>query len=360
MEKVIVVLYGVGAMASRIAKFLLEKEGIEIVGVIDVAKNKVGRDLGEILGLYRKLGIVVSNDPDEVFSRVKADITVHATTSFLKQVYPQIAKVLEHEVNVVSTCEELVYPYLTEPKLAQKLDELAKEHGVTVLGTGINPGFLMDTLAIALTGVCQKVERVKVKRIINAMTRRRSFQEKIGAGLSVKEFGNRIERKTITGHVGLEQSISLIASALGWKLDKIEVDPVEPVVAKAPVESEAIRVEPDQVAGLKQCSRGIIGRMDVVALEFQAYMGAEEEHDSISIDGVPGLHIKIAPCVHGDVGTVAIIVNSIPKVINAPPGLVTMKDLPIPSAALKDMRNYIGNACVCEDLSSVVQKKCRI
>jgi len=341
MEKVRVILYGVGTMGSYIAKFLLEKEGVEIVGAIDVAEDKVGKDLSEILGLNKELGVVVSNDPDVVFSTVKADIMVHATVSFLKQVYPHIAKAVGHGVSVVSTCEELAYPYITEPKLAQKLDELAKGHGVTVLGTGINPGFIMDTLAITLTGVCQKVEKIKAVRIVNAATRRGPFQKKIGAGLSVKEFRDRIERKTITGHVGLEQSVSMIASALGWKLDRIEVDPVEPVVAKTPAESEAIRVEPGQVAGLRQCYRGIMGGKEVITLDLQAYIGAEEEYDSISIEGTPSLHMRIAPCVHGDVGTGAIIVNSIPKVLKAPPGLVTMKDLPIPSAALKDMREYI-------------------
>lgn len=341
MEKVRVVLYGVGAVGSSIAKFLLQKEGAEIVGAIDVAEEKVGKDLGEVLGVGKRLGIAVSNDSDAVFSKVKADIMVHATASFLKQVYPQIAKALEHGVNVVSTCEELAYPYATEPELARKLDELAKENGVTVLGTGINPGFLMDTLVITLTGVCQNVERIKVTRVLNAATRRVSFQKKIGAGLPIKEFRNRIERRIMTGHVGLEQSISMIADALGWKLDEIEVDSVEPVVAKARVEGEAIQVELGHVAGLKQRARGVKEGKDVVTLDFHAYVGAEEEYDSITIEGVPSIYMKIAPCVHGDLGTVAMIVNSIPKVINAQPGLVTMKDLPVPSAVLKDMRRYI-------------------
>ena len=341
MEKVRVVLYGVGAVGSSIARFLLEKDGVEIVGAIDVAEDKVGKDLGEVLGVGKRLGIAVSNDPDAVFSKVKADVVVHATASFLKQVHPQIAKALEHGANLVSTCEELAYPYATEPELARKLDELAKEKGVTVLGTGINPGFLMDTLVITLTSVCQKVERIKVTRIINAATRRVPFQKKIGAGLPINEFRNRIERKIITGHVGLEQSISMIADALGWKLDGIEIDPVELVVAKTRVESEAIQVEPGQVAGLKQRARGVKEGKEVITLDFQAYMGAEEEYDSITIEGAPSIHMKIAPCVHGDLGTVAMITNSIPKVINAQPGLVIMKDLPIPSAVLKDMRKYV-------------------
>jgi hypothetical protein len=341
MNKIRVILYGVGAVGSRIAKFLLEKEGLEIVGAIDVAKDKVGRDLGEVLGIGKRLGVVAFDDVDATLSKVKADIAVHATSSFLKDVYPQLEGIIAHGVNVVSTCEELSYPYVTNPKLAKKMDDLAKKHEVTVLGTGINPGFLMDTLVITLTGVCQKVNKIKVTRLMNAGTRRIPFQKKIGAGLTVTEFKEKIEKKIITGHVGLEQSIAMIAEALGWKLDKIEIDPVEPVIAKTYVESEAIKVKPGQASGLRQKARGIKEGKETITLDFQAYIGAEEEYDSITIEGVPNINQKISPCVHGDFGTVAIIANSIPKVINAPPGLMTMKDLPIPSSALEDMRKYI-------------------
>jgi len=342
MENVRIILYGVGAMGTRIAKFLLKKKGVEIVGAIDVAKEKAGKDLGEILGIGKLLGIKVSNNPDDVLSRANADVVVHSTTSFLKQTYSQIAAAIKHGVNVVSTCEELSYPYATELELAEKLDKLAREHSVTVLGTGINPGFLMDTRVINLTSVCQEIEHIKATRIMNAATRRATFQKKIGAGLTVNEFKRRIEDETITGHVGLTQSIAMIANALKWKLDKIEVDPVEPVIAEIQVESEAVKVELGQVAGLKQCARGIREGKEVITLDFQAYLGAKEEYDAITIKGVPNVHEKIAPCIHGDSGTVAIIVNSIPKVMNATPGLVTMMDLPVPSAALEDMRNYFG------------------
>jgi len=341
MNKVRVVLYGVGAVGSRIAKFLLEKKGIEIVGAIDVAKDKVGKDLGEVLGIDKRLKVIVSDDVDAVLPNVKADIVVHATSSFLKDVYPQLEEVIAHGVNVVSTCEELSYPYVTNPELAKKLDELAKDHNVTVLGTGINPGFLMDTLVITLTGVCQKVNKIKVTRLMNAGTRRIPFQKKIGAGLTADEFKEKIEKKIITGHVGLEQSIAMIADALGWKLDKIEIDTVEPVIARKYVESEAIKVKPGQAAGLRQRARGIKEGKEAITLDFQAYIGAEEERDSITIEGEPNINQKISPCVHGDLGTVGIIANSIPKVINAPSGLVTMKELPIPSSTPEDMGKYI-------------------
>lgn len=341
MEKVKVVLYGVGAVGSLIAKHLLQKKGIEIVGAIDVAKEKVGRDLGEVLGISKHVGVIISSNTKAVLSKTKPNIVVHTTSSYLKDVFPQLAEIVKEAVNVVSTCEELSYPYLSEPKLAEKLDALAKKHQATVLGTGINPGFLMDTLVITLTAVCQKIEKIKAVRIMNAATRRVPFQKKIGASLTTEEFHKAIEKKVITGHVGLEQSISMIAAALVWRLERIKVDLVEPVIAKKPVRSEAIEVKAGYAAGLRQVARGYKKGKEVITLEFQAYIGAEEEYDSISIEGVPNVNQKITPCVHGDIGTVAMVVNAIPKVINASPGLVTMKDLPVPSAATENMCNFL-------------------
>jgi 4-hydroxy-tetrahydrodipicolinate reductase len=341
MEKIRVVCYGIGAVGSRIARFMLQKEGLQIVGAIDVDKKKVGRDLGDLLEINKKLGVVVSDDLDKVLSKASCDVVVHATSSYLKEVYQQIAPLSKYGVNVISTCEELSYPFLSEPDLAKKLDNLGLKYAMTFLGTGINPGFLMDTLVITLTGACQEIEKITAQRVMNAATRRVPFQKKIGAGLTVDEFKKKMDTREITGHVGLEQSIGMIAAALRWDLDKITVDTVEPVVAQRQVESDAIKVKKGQVAGLKQTARGVMKRKDAITLDFQAYIGAKDEHDSIVIEGLPPIHQTISPCVHGDHATVAMIVNMIPKVMNAHPGLLTMKDLPVPSAAIEDMRKYL-------------------
>ncbi len=341
MRKIKVILYGVGAVGSLIARFLLEKEGVDLVGAVDIAKDKVGKDLDEVLGIKQKLGIKVSSNVDAVLSKAKADIAIHTTSSFLKDTYPQIASIIKHGVKVISTCEELSYPYHTEPELAKKLNALTKKHNANVLGTGINPGFLMDTLVITLSAVCQKIEKIQAVRVMNAATRRLPFQKKIGAGLTAREFQEKIEDKQITGHVGLEQSIAMIADALAWKLSKITAESVEPVIAKKPVESKSIKVKAGEVAGLRQKAKGMMKNREVIVLDFQAYIGAEEEYDAITIDGVPNVKQKITPCVHGDIGTIAMVVNSIPKVINAPAGLLTMKDLPVPSAVLEDIRQYV-------------------
>ncbi|MDH7563736.1 MAG: hypothetical protein QHH24_02470 [Candidatus Bathyarchaeota archaeon] len=341
MKKVRVLLYGVGAVGSMIAKVLLEKKGVEIVGAIEVAGDKIGKDLGEVLGLQKKLEIKISKDLSVVVSRTKPDIAIHTTTSYLKDTYFQIASIVKHGINVVSTCEELSYPYLTEPKLAQQLGTLAKKHDVTVLGTGINPGFLMDTLVITLTAPCQKIEKIEAVRNMNAGTRRLPFQKKIGAGLTAQEFNRKIKNKKITGHVGLEQSIAMIAGALAWKLDSISVENAEPVIAEKTVESREIKVESGKVAGLRQMAKGFIGNKEVITLDFRAYIGVDEEYDAITITGFPNISQKIQPCVHGDIGTIAMVINSIPKVLNASAGLVTMKDLPVPSAATEEMTKYV-------------------
>ncbi|MEM4704237.1 MAG: hypothetical protein QXJ02_04135 [Candidatus Bathyarchaeia archaeon] len=342
MRKIKVGLYGIGVIGSMIGRYLLEKEGLSIVCAIDIAKDKIGKDLGQTLGSGKKLGITVSKNVNDAFSKAKPDVVIHATSSFLKETFPQIASIVKHGVNVVSTCEELSYPYTNEPQLANQLDKLAKKHDATVLGTGINPGFLMDALVIMLTAPCQKIDKIEATRVMDASTRRLPFQKKIGAGLTIKEFEEKINKKQITGHVGLEQSISMIAAALEWKLDKVVVEAVAPVIATKEVKSKEVNVEAGNVAGIRQKAKGIIYGKEAITLDFQAYIGAKEEYDSVNITGVPYIKQKIQPCVHGDIGTIAMVYNMIPKVLNAPSGLVTMKDLPIPCAVVNDVRKYVG------------------
>lgn len=334
-----VVLVGIGAIGSEIARLLLRKTGVSIVGAVDPAPDKAGRDLGDVIGVSEKLGVMVVKNVDEL--NVDADVAIHATTSFLDKAYPQIVELLEHGFNVISTCEELSYPYIVDEGLAKSLDEFARKHNVTILGTGINPGFIMDTLVIVLTAVCQDIRRINVERVMDAGRRRLQFQKKIGAGLTLEEFRRKISSGEITGHVGLRQSIALIADALRWKLDRIVEEPVKPILADREVASSFIIVKPGSVAGLNQIAYGMYRGEPVITLDFKAYIGASEEYDSIIIEGIPTIREKISPCIHGDIGTAAIVVNSIPKVLNAPPGLKTMKDLQIPSAVLEDMRLYI-------------------
>ncbi|RLE66020.1 MAG: dihydrodipicolinate reductase [Thermoprotei archaeon] len=328
MGNVRVVLYGVGAIGRLVAKTLYEKrKGVEIVGAIDIDVRKVGRDLGEIAGLGRCIGVKVSSDPDKVLEEAKPDVVILMTSSFLRKVYPQIITCLEHGSNVISTCEELSYPYIVDEELSRKIDEEARRRGLRVLGAGINPGFLMDLLPIVLTTPCLYVDKISVKRVIDASKRREPFQRKIGAGLAPEEFKRKIESGEITGHMGLPQSIALIAKALDWKLDEIKVKEPEPIIADKTVKTQFLEVEAGMVAGLEQAASGIISGEEKITLLFRASVSEQHGFDSIDIIGDPPIHFKTSPEVHGDTGTVGTIVNLIPGLLKAPPGLLTVVDL---------------------------------
>ena len=336
-----VLIYGVGSIGSRIVRLLLKKRGLKIVGAIDASPEKIGKDLGQVAGAERELGIIVSEDSDDLLSEVNANVAIHATSSFFRDVYPQITRLIMHGMNVISTCEELSYPHIVDETLASQLDDLARRHGVTVLGTGINPGFLMDTLPIILSATCQEIRHIRVERVIDASKRRLPFQKKIGVGLSPDEFKDMISKGRITGHVGLKQSISMIAEALKLDLEGIVEEQVKPIIADRIVKSRGVKVDKGRILGLMQVAHGIVDGESFITLIFKAYVGADE-YDSIKIDGVPEINQRISPCIHGDLATAAIVVNSIPKVINAPPGLKTMVDLQLPSAAISDIRSYLN------------------
>jgi len=338
-----VAFYGLGVISSSIARALLEKKGVEIVAAIDISEDKVGRDLGDVLGLPHKLGLIVEKDSKTTFSKTKPDIVIHATSSSLKQVCPQIRECIKAGANVISTCEELVFPHPKNKAIAEELDKLARNYEVAVLGAGINPGFLMDTLPITATGPCLEVKRIRVTRVMNSGRRRIPYQKKVGTGLTEKEFREKIERREITGHVGLGSSISMIADSLGWKLDDIVEMPPDPVLAEETTKTDYTTIMKGCVAGLRSTAYGILAGQKVIELEFVSHARVEEEYDLIEIHGTPNMRLRIEGGVHGDIGTMAMIINSIPKVINAPPGLHTMNRLPIPSATPVELNKYVNS-----------------
>ncbi len=321
--------YGLGPIGLAVVKQLAERKGFRSVGGIDIAEDKVDRDLGDVAGLGRRLRAKVSSDARAALKAAKPDVVVLCTSSSLKKVVPQIETVLKARVPIVSTTEEMAYPVGGNRRLARRIDELAKRFKVGVLGTGVNPGFTMDALPITLTGVCERVDAVFVDRVQDASVRRLPFQQKIGAGLTTEEFQARVDAGSVR-HVGLAESVSMIAGAMGWKLDRI-TDDIGPKVAEKRIASPFLTVDPGYVCGLVQDGIGYRDGRPVITLHMQAYLGAPESYDAVRIDGSPALSMKIAGGVHGDVATASMVVNSIPKVLAASAGFHTMRDLPIPS-----------------------------
>src|SRR5438445_1190946 len=233
----------------------------------------------------------------------------------------------EAESCIVSTCEELSYPFRTHPELAAKLDKEAKDWGVALVGTGVNPGFVMDKLVITLAAVSQRIEHAKALRIVDASKRRLPLQQKIGAGLSVEEFRAKVAEGVIK-HVGLPESVAMVADALGLAVDEI-TETIEPMVATERVQTEFLVVEAGQAAGVHQIARGLSGGKELIYLELQMYVGAKNPADTIELQGHPNISLVVPGGTHGDIATASVAVNSIPVILDAPAGLRTARDLPI-------------------------------
>jgi 4-hydroxy-tetrahydrodipicolinate reductase len=320
---------GVGPIGAGVVRQVVIRKSLTIVGAVDVDPDKVGRDLGQICGLKRRLGVKVTDDLVRTVKATRPDVAVLCTQSSIKEALPEIEAVLKLKVPIVSTTEELAYPVRGNASLAKRIDALAKRSRVAVLGTGVNPGFAMDALPIALTAVCERVTAIEVDRVQDARIRRLPFQQKIGAGLTVEAFMTRVKDGTVR-HVGLAESITMIADALAWKIERI-TDDIQPKVANSAVSSDFLKVAPGQVAGIIQDGVGYRKGQPVIRLHMEAYLGAPESYDAVRISGSPALSMRIDGGIHGDIATAAIAANSIPKVLQAPPGLRTMRDVVLPS-----------------------------
>ncbi len=322
-----VVHVGLGPIGQSIARLVLETEGLQVVGATDLAPDQAGKDLGLVLGLNRKLRIKVDGDPDRFIRRARADVAILCTSSSLKVVRPQLLALVKRKMNVVSTCEELAFPRPDTLALFREIDRAAQAKKVSVIATGVNPGFAMDVLPLLLTAACASVKRVAVTRVVDAGTRRLPLQRKVGAGLNLNQFRRAMTEGTVR-HVGLPESVHMIASALGWKLERVE-ETLEPAIAPRDLDTEYLRIPAGAAAGIRQAARGWRGGELAVSLDLQMYVGAEQPRDHILIDGVPPMEVTIAGGVAGDVATAALIVNAIPKVMAARAGAITMHDLPL-------------------------------
>jgi 4-hydroxy-tetrahydrodipicolinate reductase len=324
--------FGLGPIGQACVKVLLQKSGVELAGGIDIDPEKTGKDLGEVCGLKEKLGIAVRGDAQAALAEWRPQVVVHTTLSFLDRIEDQLATIIRAGAHIVSSTEELFYPYQRNPEFCQRIDNLAKQHSVAVVGTGVNPGFSMDILPLCLTGVCTEVEKITAIRVVDAGRRRLPLQKKIGAGISRKQFRERAASGTF-GHVGLRESALAVMHAMGWPVEEIK-ESLQPVIAEKRVRTPFLTVERQQVAGIHQKMRVKSEGKERLVLVLQMYVGAKKPHDSVEIVGNPPLSMRIEGGIFGDTATIAALVNNIPKIMKAQPGLRTMLELPVPYAFL--------------------------
>lgn len=322
---------GLGPIGCGIARRVRQREGLELVGAVDVRADLAGRDLGEVLG-SGALGSVVAGSLEEAIDRFRPDLVMNATGSRLPAVAEQLRVPLRRGIGVVSTCEELSYPFHRYPDLAAELDALARDNSCVLLGTGINPGFVMDKLVVTLMSACASVRAVRVARIVDAGTRRESFQRKIGAGLAPNEFERR---KAELGHVGLPESALMLADVIGVGADRTLRDELRPVRAERRMASKYLEIEVGQVAGIDQTVTIADGTVERVRMELKMYVGASRPRDEVSVDGSPPLEMVIASGVAGDEGTAAVAVSCAQLAGGLAPGLRTMLDVPLRPGSIR-------------------------
>lgn len=313
-------IYGFGSIGRLLAKTAI-KRGHEIVAAIDIDPKIIGKDIGELLGL-EPLGVTVTDKVEELAT---ADIVLHATGSYLDKVYEQIMNTIELGLDIISTCETLAYPYYRYPTLARKINEKALSHGVTVLGTGINPGFLLDTLLIVLSSTIPVVKKIKAIRSVDASKRREPFKKKIGIGINPTEFKEKMKKGVITGHVGYAESVLLIADALGIHLTDV-VEKQEPIIAEREIMLGETVISKGMVIGIKGYGKGIVKDKEVIHIEFNAYLNAKD-YEEITIEGEEYSVTWKSTGTPGDQGTASVILSIAENVTRLPAGLLTMVDI---------------------------------
>ena len=318
---------GLGPIGCAVSRLLIQKPGWHIVAAVDADPAKQGRDLGEIAGLEHRLGVTVTSD-FATLQRSDIDVAFLTTVSTFPEVLPTLSTLIQHGIDVVSSTEELFYPYYRYAEQALTLDELAKQHGVSVLGTGINPGFIMDTLVLVLTGACQHVNRIAVTRVANASGARPSLQRKLGLGLTQANFVEHAAQGRV-GIVGLIDSLAFLAHVLQWHIDDFK-ERLVPVLADKPVRFAQGQVERGQVGGVRYVVKGISHGKEVISFDLRMYLEAEGVRDTIYIEGTPTMAMTIKSTNMGDVAAAGLLVNMSPLVHQARPGLLTMVDLPLP------------------------------
>ncbi|MDO5301386.1 MAG: 2,4-diaminopentanoate dehydrogenase [Tissierellia bacterium] len=348
-ENVKVILWGFGSMGSGMAKMLLKKKGVEIVGVIDGWDQLAGKSIFEVLGVEREghpdVTITLDTEKESVIKEGAADVVLLATDSFTAKAFDKMKFVLEQKINCLTTAEEMAYPQAQEPELAKQLDEIAKANGVSVMGTGINPGLIMDLLVLTLTGASIDVEHIVAKRVNSLSPFGKAVMEEQGVGLEKEEFDRLVASGELAGHVGFAESVMAIADGIGWELDEPVRTSMEAIVSTVDRHAPYADVKAGNVAGVNMLGWGKVDGEDKIEMIHPQQVEPEDEGvhtgDYIEITGEPNISMHIGPEVPGGIGTIAMMVNSIPNIINANPGLMTMLDVPVPVAIMGDMRKRI-------------------
>lgn len=324
VEKIKVLQVGLGSVGQGIYDLISLRPSIKTVAAVDTNPDLQGRDLGE-LAVGSKNGVLIQDNIDTALKNCDPDVALVSTVSDLAELLPTLESLVDWGIPVISTCEQLCFSWKTQPGLSEKIDHLAKSNHVAVLGTGVNPGFLMDTLPSVLTTLNNRVDRIEVFRVQNASSRRLPFQLKIGSGLSPVAFEERRGEGKI-GHVGLAESVHLIAHRLRWTVLNYKEDLI-PIFAEDDLSIGELKVKAGDVCGVEQSATANCDGGREIQLTFKAELELDESFDEIRISGDQNITARISGGVNGDKGTASVVLNSIPALLSAEPGLRHMGEI---------------------------------
>lgn len=310
---------GLGSIGKLVVRKALEcRPWIHFVGAVD--PRYAGRSLAEVVEWHEPLKVGIAAEPMEVRRVPLGAIAIHTTTSRLRWAMPDLLQLIARGWHVVSSMEELFFAQAFHSDLAKQLDEAARAHGVTLLGTGVNPGFVMDVLPLTLARVCTRVERVLCRRIVDLSTRREPLQRKIGLGLSEEEFYEGVQNQQL-GHVGLVESAAALAHGLGWQLQQIR-ETIQPVLAQEAISIPALSIPKGRVQGMKQQATGFLEGREVIQMELEMLVLPKQPRDEVQIEGEPSFRTFIPGGISGDLATVGALLRGVERVRHASPGLI--------------------------------------
>jgi 4-hydroxy-tetrahydrodipicolinate reductase len=318
---------GLGPIGCAVARLAAAHPACDLVGAADVAPEIAGRDLGDVLGID-PLGVEIAPSIDALLDRARPDLVLHTTGSFIPDVDAELRQILGCGISIVSTCEELSYPFYRHPELSRDLDTLAAKHGAVLLGTGVNPGFAMDKLIATTLAACARVDRVWSLRIVNAATRREPLQRKVGAGITPEEFDRRKATGKF-GHIGMTESAHMVADVIGVPHERKVTNDLRPKIAERKIKTDYLTVEPGQVTGVHQIVTVESAGKERARLELQMYVGAEDPRDTFRTEGDPPLELSLPGGVPGDSATASITLHTALCTPGLAPGLRTMLDVPL-------------------------------
>jgi len=288
--------------------------------------------------------VIITNNIEKMLDETHPEMVLLATDSFTKSAFSKIQLLIEHGCNIISTAEEMAFPYASEPEISKTIDQLAKAHHVTVLGSGVNPGMMMDLLAITLTGIMRDVKDFDITRINSLSPFGKTVMEEQGVGFGIEEFQTKRESGMISGHVGFKESTFMIAKALGLEVSDFHQS-MDPIITDVDRKSPYGFAKKGNVCGVDMRSFSKLSNYTSIHMrhpqQIEPELGGVKTKDSIQISGQPEVNMTITPEIDGGIGTIAICVNMIPHVINAKPGLKTMIDLPVPRAIMGDVRLFL-------------------